>query len=283
MQGASSFHLQGMWLAFTLAAFFIGEFVSKISGSLRAREAELRIMHARAAKTEKLTALSTLAAGAAHELGTPLSTIALIAKELTGVKALSAHPDVLSDVLLIRQEVERCRSIVHAMIGEAGASLGEMPEKRTLGELESQVIEQLSRKRDGGAVKFSHSNDDFELPFSGLVESLLNLVRNSFDAQAHSGASLPVYVVATVDATTLRLCVHDHGRGIDQDLLAKLGEPFLTTKPVGEGMGLGVFLAHSFAEKLGGRLIFESNEGTIATLELPRYFKKPIARGSRDS
>lgn len=273
MQGASSFHLQGMWLAFTLAAFFIGEFVSKISRSLRARENELRQVQSRAAKAEKFAALSTLAAGAAHELGTPLSTIAVIANELSGQSALESFPGVLDDVRLIRQEVSRCKHIVHAMIGEAGASLGEMPSRRTLDDLEKEVTSQLARKHGRGAVDIEYAVGDFELPFSGLVEAVLNLIRNGLDAQSDAGIQTPVEVTAMVDPAQLRIRIRDYGKGIPKEVLPKLGEPFLSTKPVGEGMGLGVFLARSFAEKIGGTLSFETHEGTVAILTLPRYFK----------
>ena len=105
-------HLQGMWVAFTVAAVLTAYFVVKLSTALERRDAEIAEMRERAARHERLAALTTLAAGAAHELGTPLATIAVAAGELE--RALRALPEaqaraLLEDARLIRAELERCR------------------------------------------------------------------------------------------------------------------------------------------------------------------------------
>ncbi|MEA2733777.1 MAG: two-component system, sensor histidine kinase RegB, partial [Humisphaera sp.] len=103
----------GQWLAFALVAALIGYFVGRVAGALRRREQELSAAREQAARSEQLASLSTLAAGAAHELGTPLGTIAVVAKEL---ELASAHDQLVNDdAKLIRQEVDRCRAILDRM------------------------------------------------------------------------------------------------------------------------------------------------------------------------
>ena len=103
----------GQWLAFALVAALIGYFVGRVAGALRRREQELSATREQAARSEQLASLSTLAAGAAHELGTPLGTIAVVAKEL---ELASAHDQFVNDdAKLIRQEVDRCRAILDRM------------------------------------------------------------------------------------------------------------------------------------------------------------------------
>ncbi|HWZ88059.1 MAG TPA: histidine kinase dimerization/phospho-acceptor domain-containing protein, partial [Polyangiaceae bacterium] len=193
LHGASSFHLQGMWLAYSLAAGFVVHFVSRVASSLQARERELFELQRSAARTEKLASLSTLAAGAAHELGTPLGTIALVAKELERGLAQGREPAELSeDARLIRQEVERCRDILQRMAANAGESAGEMPATVSISGLERSLSDTLGPA--GSQLAFERSGEplDLVLPKRLLLQVLVNLVRNAFDAQAEAGSSDPV-------------------------------------------------------------------------------------------
>src|SRR6218665_342406 len=119
-------HLEGMWAAFALAAGFIVYFVQRVTRALAAREAELVSARAASARHDKLTALATLGAGAAHELSTPLSTIAVVARELERhLERAGQETSSLEDVRLIREQVARCRDILARMASDAGASQGE--------------------------------------------------------------------------------------------------------------------------------------------------------------
>ena len=119
-------HLQGMWVAFGVASAFIVYFLLRVRRALARRDEELAASRNLAARQERLASLATLAAGAAHELATPLSTIAVVAKDLErDVGALAAGADALEDVRLMRREVERCRRILERMRVDAGESAGE--------------------------------------------------------------------------------------------------------------------------------------------------------------
>jgi len=276
--GASSMHLQGMWLAYSLAAGFVVHFVSRVASALQAREHELFELQRSAVRHEKLASLSTLAAGAAHELGTPLATIALVAKELEhGLEAARSADVLIPDARLIRQEVERCREILQQMAARAGEGAGEMLSEFSVRGMERDLSEVLGSRAT--QIAFEREGDQSELvvPKRLLVQVLANLVRNAFDAQAEAGKSEPVRVVTRLEAERAAFEIIDCGSGIPAHAESRVGEPFFTTKAPGRGLGLGVFLARAFAEKMGGELTLAARPGggTVARLIVPRDMLKP--------
>ena len=276
--GASSMHLQGMWLAYSLAAGVVVHFVSRVASALQAREHEVFELQRSAARHEKLASLSTLAAGAAHELGTPLSTIALVAKELEhGLEGGRSVEALIPDARLIRQEVERCREILQQMAARAGEGAGEMLSQFSIRGVEHDLAEVLGSR--AAEITFEREGDRSELvaPKRLLVQVLANLVRNAFDAQAELGKTDPVRVVARLGAERAAFEIFDSGSGIPAHATSRVGEPFFTTKAPGRGLGLGVFLARAFAEKMGGELtlVARPSGGTVARLTVPRDMLKP--------
>lgn len=264
---AFSVHLQGMWFALTIAASLIAYFVTRVSGALRAREVELLRTQRLVARNEKLASLSTLAAGAAHELGTPLGTIAIAAKELE--RSIHSAPDeAVADARLIRDELERCRAIVSRMSASAGQSIGELPAPTTTGALLAALRDRMGDTALAG-VDVQLEDVAFDAPIQGLVQVLSNLVQNALHATPDGGT--PVVLMSDVVGGKLRFTVIDRGHGVARADLDRVGEPFFTTKPPGQGMGLGLFLARAFADRYGGQLVFSSEEGrgSRVTLELP--------------
>jgi len=276
--GASSMHLQGMWLAYSLAAGFVVHFVSRVASALSAREHELFELQRSAVRHEKLASLSTLAAGAAHELGTPLATIALVAKELErGLEAGRSADELVPDARLIRQEVERCREILQQMAARAGEDAGEMLAAISVQGMQRDLSEALGPR--AAQLSFEHEGELSEIvaPKRLLVQVLANLVRNAFDAQADVGKTEPVRLVTRLEAEQAAFEIFDRGPGIPTDAQGRVGEPFFTTKAPGRGLGLGVFLARAFAEKMGGELTLDERPGggTVARLTVPRDMLKP--------
>ena len=266
--GGSPMHLQGMWLAFAVAASLITSFVTRIAEELRTREREVEQLQHQAALTDKLASLSTLAAGAAHELGTPLSTIAVVAKELERALARTEPADShqVEDARLIRAEVERCRGILQQLSSDAGQAQGERLEPVALSELSRLLGESLSAvERERVRLELGAEGTLARVPPRSLVQALRNLVRNGLDASVGQ----VTVALARVEGR-VRVRVLDQGPGMPPEVLARAGEPFFTTKAPGRGMGLGLFLARAVAEKLGGTLqLTSSPQGTVATLELP--------------
>jgi two-component system sensor histidine kinase RegB len=263
-----SVHLQAMWVAFTVTAALIAYLVSRMARELHARERELAQTQRIAARSEKLASLSALAAGAAHELGSPLGTIAVASNELA--LALGKHPDLVplaDDARLIRAEVDRCQRIVQEMSGRSGEPMGEVPEPIALDALLGEVCQ-----RSGALGLPVHVGPNVPrsvvVPVRGLVQSLESLVRNALDS---GGERAAVCLRVERDARAVRFEVEDRGLGLSPDALARVGEPFFTTKAPGKGMGLGLFLATAFAERWQGRLSLDSQpgQGTRAVLEVP--------------
>jgi two-component system sensor histidine kinase RegB len=274
--GGFSAHLQGMWVSYALAALFVGFIVARLARDLALRTRELRELEIVAARAEKLASLSTLAAGAAHELGTPLGTIAVVARELehAAERGTIRVEDVLHDARLLRGQAERCRTILSRMAAKAGDPAGEAPRWVAPSEIARDLMVVLSDlPRERLALDVS-GEARVRVPVETLVEVLSNLVHNAadaLDALPSEEREQPIEVVLTSAPGKLRCEVRDRGLGMDEGILARLGEPFFTTKPVGRGLGLGVFLVRSFVERGGGTLDVRSRpaEGTTVILDLP--------------
>jgi two-component system sensor histidine kinase RegB len=246
----------------------IAAFSGKISELLREREASLLSMQEELAKKERLASLVTLSAGAAHELNTPLGTIAVVAKELERYASRTAGEGALAeDCRLIRAEVERCREVLWRMSVQGAEPRAEAPER-----LEARALVEGARRELGGGVRLNvemaESLPMLVVPRRAVGQAMAALVKNAFEA-SEEGAEVRLKVEERAGA--IRFVVTDRGKGMPAEMLRRIGEPFFTTKEPGKGMGLGTFLARTLAEQLGGRLAFESREGrgTSATLELP--------------
>jgi two-component system sensor histidine kinase RegB len=261
--GAVNLHLFGMWAGFGVAAFLVAMFSGKISELLREREESLLRMQQELAKKDRLASLVTLSAGAAHELSTPLATIAVVAKEL------EICPEVAEDSRLIRSEVERCRDILWRMSVRGAQPSGEAIETVTVDELVGQVREQIPQAaRVRIEVEGCGTEPALWVPRRSVQQALIALVNNALDASAVDGS---VGLSVRRNGNLLRFVVTDRGSGMPDEVLRRVGEPFFTTKEPGRGMGLGTFLVRTLAEQLGGALRFESvlHAGTSAILELP--------------
>lgn len=252
-------HLGGMLLAFAVAAAFIVYFMQRVHASVRARDAELE-------SARKLAALTTLAAGAAHELATPLGTIALVSKELEHTLGrLPAPPPCLEDVRLVREQVARCRAILQGMSGASGELAGEAMARFTAAAWLADAVAELSGLSERQRVTVEASDDELVGPRAALTLALKNLVKNALEATPPPKG---VTVRSSRQAGALVVEVIDEGGGVDPAVMARIGEPFFTTREPGRGMGLGVFLARTLAEQLGGSLTLESRAGRGTTVRL---------------
>ncbi|WP_394832137.1 ATP-binding protein [Pendulispora rubella] len=282
MSGSSfSVHLQGMWAAYTLAALFVGYFVTRLARALERQRRDLLALQEVAAKAEKLASLSTLAAGAAHELGTPLATIAVVAKELeraserAGGDVKLDPKSIADDARLLRAEAERCRTILAQMGAHAGENQGEAPRAVSANRIAEDVLAALDEGRSKRvAVHVSDAALTVMAPPRALVQVLLNVVRNGLDASDDVPSPRRQVRLELSPSTAggfVDFQVTDEGSGIPPELVVRLGEPFLTTKAPGRGLGLGLFLVRAFVERTGGRLDIASRvgEGTKVTLSVP--------------
>ncbi|MDA0206284.1 MAG: ATP-binding protein [Acidobacteria bacterium] len=274
-QPGPNLHLIGMWVGFGVAAFLVAMFSGNISELLREREASLIRLQEELSKKDRLASLVTLAAGAAHELSTPLATIAVVAKEVERYAAQQADEEseavdsLAEDSRLIRTEVERCRQILTRMSMEGAEPAGEASVEVEVSDLLSTTLAEFGpSNRIRTKIAEGAEGATLVIPRRAVEQALVALIRNAVDASANRAM---VTVSATVDGSLLQLLVEDAGAGMAEETLRHVGEPFFTTKEPGKGMGLGVFLVRTLAHRLGGGLTFESavGRGTRVTLELP--------------
>jgi two-component system sensor histidine kinase RegB len=268
-------HHYGAWVALGVASAFVVHFLLRITAALAERERELTEARGLAARQERLASLATMAAGAAHELSTPLGTVALAAKELERALA-STNAELAADARLIREQVGRCRSILDQMAQGAG-TVGESVITCTVAEL---IAETLVGIRDAPRVlseipeRVAHST--LRLPPRAVSQALRSLVTNAQDASPPNTA---VVITAHREAgpagpgegEILAVTIRDRGPGIPSDVMARIGEPFFTTKAPGRGMGLGLFLARAVIEGVGGTMEIDSTPGggTEVRVRLP--------------
>ena len=260
----------GRVIAFTACTSVVTYYVSRVAGELRDRHRRLMDFRQIEDDQRRLRSLTTLAAGAAHELSTPLSTIDVVTKELTRHLSACDKPEsVTHDLRLIDDELERCRGILGRMRAAAGDRAAEPFEPLTAGDL---IDVSLDGVRDPHRVDVIDSAEAESarlwVPPETVAQSIRNLIHNALDA---SPPGERVCLAVRRDASQVCFDVTDQGTGMDADELAKIGEPFYTTKVEGRGTGLGLFLTKNVVAQLGGTLTFTSapGRGTTATLRLP--------------
>jgi two-component system sensor histidine kinase RegB len=267
-------YVTGIWTAILLGTAFTGIYAWRVAEEARQLAQALAATELVLAREQHLSQLDGLAAAAAHELGTPLATIQVVAKEL--LRSSPQDDPVADDARLLLQQAERCRDIlktlaqkpetgdiVHARLGLAQL-LDEVAEPyRNVG---PQVITVV----DGPPGEFVP--DVWRLP--EIVHALSAFVENAVDF-----AASVVEVVARFDTETVSVEVRDDGPGFSSDILLKLGEPYVTSRPQGEGsrthhqgMGLGFFIAKTLLERTGAIVTFgnERTGGAVIITKWPR-------------
>ncbi len=262
-------------IAYATSCGVLAYFVSMLALEVRQRDRKLAIAEKDRERAQRLEALATLAAGAGHELASPLSTIAVIAGEMSRSLDKQEVPDkVRRDFGLIREELNRCKDILHRMKSGAGEAAAEHLHPVTLRVIIDETTSAM-REPQRVIIQMERAVGDFQalLPKQALSQALRNLIQNGLDASPdnHSVKVLSTIVMQGEEQRTWLLEIDDQGTGMSDDVLRRIGEPFFTTKEVGEGMGLGVFLTRNVVHGLGGDLRFQRRPdgGTRCTVQIP--------------
>lgn len=266
-----SLHAVGLFFAFTACASVITHFVTRTTAELTRSERQLRETQAEHQRGMRLEGLTTLAAGAAHELATPLSTIDVISRELgRHLEDCETPPSVREDLRLIDQQLEICRQILRRMRSAVGDSMADAWDRTTIGDLIDCALEGV---RDPDRVDVNDGPESVEnhplwIPQEAVAQAIRNLIHNGLDASGPEGR---VMLQAAVNGSRVEFRIRDSGRGMSREELGRVGEPFYTTKEPGRGMGLGLYLTRNVVTRLGGDLGVTSvpGRGTEATVSLP--------------
>lgn len=262
---AAQWHLSGMWLTFAVSACVIAGFVARMTAALRERDRALADAREARARDERIVALGNLAAGAAHNLGTPLGTMRILVDELLRAPAL--EPTMREDLQLMSEQIEHCKQTLGVLTARAGNMRAEGGGVITvrqwlddvLGEWQTQRPHaRLDRVSEPGLDEVAIVAD------ATLAQALHTLVNNAADVSADE-----VEVSARMRDRTLCIEVRDRGPGIPESLRAMLGHAPLEDRPA--GMGIGLFLARAALERYRGRLDFHARNGggTVASMQLP--------------
>jgi two-component system sensor histidine kinase RegB len=255
----------GMVLGFALGVGLIVAFVIRMGNVLRERERLLAEAREALLRDRHIVSLGTLAVGAAHEIGTPLATMAVLARELQ--HEYQDQPELCDKLHILREQVERCKVTLTDMLSSSGRERAESGCRVALDDYLRDVTLQWRRARPG--VEFSF-NWEGRRPGPDIVaqqtlsQAIINLLNNAADA-GNEGLE----VVARCDERVLQLSVYDRGQGVSAKVQGDTGRPMFSTKP--EGHGLGLFLTRAVVSRLGGalRLFNRPEGGACAELILP--------------
>ncbi len=256
----------GLWAGFALTAFTVAWFVVRVVADLRAHERLLREAARRALNDEAIMRLGALAAGAAHELATPLTTMAVVAGEMARE---AGSPAVQRDAAILANQVEACRRALSNLTSAAGHLRAEGGGAQRLDAFLAALAARFQMLRPGVPLE-AHWDGSAPVPEifadASLQQAILILLNNAADASPHH-----VDFTGHWDAEALRLTVGDHGAGIPPSRLGELGRSFFTTKPAGKGTGLGLVLTASTVSRLGGTVRWTNRHegGLAAEITLP--------------
>ncbi len=266
------FYVAGLWVAVTLGTLFLAGYIGSVAVEGRRMSDALSAIQLALAREQQLSAVGGLAAAAAHELGSPLATIAVTAKELT--REMPADSEFAEDVRILQTEADRCRGIL--------AALGRSPEQADEGDpfatalLSDVVAAAAARHRDDRvtldmvATGLDDSPEPLVTRSPELLHGLGNVIQNAVQfAAAH------VSIDISWDETEARVEVRDDGPGFPPAVLDRIGEPYISNRKQGH-LGLGIFIAQSLLERTGARLRFSNSwtsgrtDGAEASITWPR-------------
>lgn len=260
-------HVVGMWLGFVLSAVLIAQFVVSMGETLRDQERSLAEARERALRDERVVAVATLAAGAAHELSTPLATMALLTTELAEEYPSDRYPELHERIEVLRGQIRKCKESLSVISAGAGADRADAARPIRVDAFIRHAVSEVHRLRPGAriAVRIEGERPAPEIVVERtLTQALLNILHNAVDA-----SPAEVRVICDWNGDRVRIDVADHGPGISLGALRPGSRPALSTKD--SGLGLGLFLTHTALSHLGGEISFADapGGGALVSVQLP--------------
>ncbi|MBH3430356.1 ATP-binding protein [Pseudomonas alkylphenolica] len=255
----------GMWLSIALAAAVITFFAAKMAEELRRQEQLRAERREEGLRDQQLLAVATQAAGAAHELGTPLATMSVLIKEM---RQDHSDPLLQEDLAVLQDQVKLCKETLQNLVRAAEANRRMAVEDQEVTAWLDEALNRWHLMRPEASYRFQRLGQGTVprlAPPPDLTQALLNLLNNAADACPDD-----LEVRLDWDAQDMVISIRDHGPGVPVAIAESIGKPFFTTK--GKGFGLGLFLSKASVTRAGGSVKLYSHEegGTLTELRLPR-------------
>lgn len=261
-------HVFGMWFGFVFSAVMVAYFVVEMAKNLRARERSLAEAREQSLRNERVVALGTLAAGAAHEMGSPLGTMAILIGEIESDYSGGENRDLVDKMRILREQVARCKQALSVMSATAGEIRAESGHVMSVTAYIDGVVRSWRQQLPGIKLEYRKSGPK---PVPGflaeltLTQALVNILNNAAEV---SMAGISLHVRWDERWVTLRIL--DSGPGIPPDVSRQIGKVPVSTKD--SGLGVGLFLAFSTIHRLGGTIEMQARDkgpGTCTRIELP--------------
>jgi two-component system sensor histidine kinase RegB len=257
----------GFWLAILISCAFISAYASRVAFEARSLSTALTATELALEHQNHLSQLDGLAAAAAHELGTPLATIALVVRELGN---LELPAECAEDLALLAQESQRCRSILGRLASLASENLGPLAQT-TL----TIMLEQIAAPYRHGPVELRiDTSGEGPEPLASNSPAIEYALSNLIDNAVDFARSLTIIEAKWTDEF-VTIAVLDDGPGFSAEVIKRIGEPYVTTRSdrrtkteEGSGLGLGVFIAKTLLERGGGKMHFANRAPTGASLRI---------------
>ncbi len=265
-----SLHMFGMWFGFVFSAGLVGFFVVELARTLRVQERSLSKARENALRDERVVALGTLAASAAHDMGTPLGTIAIVSHELEQDYPSHRYPELFDKMRIIQDQLTRCKEALSVMSASAGEMRAESGGVIGLIDYLEDVIRQWRTHMPGVKLNYFIEPDvavDAKIIAElTLTHSLINILNNAGEA---SPSELGIELHARWDLDFITIKIRDFGPGFPQDIVESGGKQPVVSKK--RGLGVGLFLTYSTISRLGGviKLFNGESGGAVVEITLP--------------
>jgi two-component system sensor histidine kinase RegB len=260
-------HIFGMWFGFVFSAGLVAFFVVELARALRTQERSLADARESALRDERVVALGTLAASAAHDMGTPLGTIAIVAHELEQEYPIHRFPDLHEKTLIMQQQIERCKQALSVMSASAGELRAESGRVIPLTDYLDDVINQWRTHKPTAKLSFfidpPVEADAKIIAERTLTHSIINILNNAVEA---SPPEKGIEFHASWDLDHITIKIRDFGPGLPPELAEYAGKQPVVSKK--RGLGVGLFLTYSTISRLGGKIDLYNSDSGGACVEI---------------
>jgi two-component system sensor histidine kinase RegB len=260
-------HLVGMWAIFVVCAILISVFVTRMASTIRERELTLAKSRENEMRNEQLVAIGTLAAGTAHALGTPLSTMSVLLAEMDKLSVEEVgSEEVKEDISLLRQQVQRCKNSLKQLTDYYNKEYDNTEDTVGLGDFVESIKDYITNIHPSATIRFSISEADAGSLMArdpNINHALINIIENGIKAARYE--TQVSFRVLQDPADSVEISVQDDGPGVPKEVMERMGEPFISTRE--DSMGLGIYLANATLQKAGGSIeMFNRKTGGAQTV-----------------